>query len=115
MSKRVNGLAVFTAAAAALTLLASPVAAQGKSKQYAVTEDRAVTVTREVLVAQGYDVVQVETKGSEQIVYYRLGNKGKGKGKGKLQKMIIKREAQKVVFVDTPSAILVDINVRLSL
>ena len=115
MSRHVNGLSVFTAAVAALTLFAAPLAAQGKSKQYAVSEDRAVSVTREVLVAQGYDVVQVESKGTEQIVYYRLGNKGKGKGKGKLQKMVIERESEKVVFVDTPSAILVDINVRLSL
>ena len=116
MSKQANGLAIFTAAVAALTLSAAPLAAQGKSKRYAVTEDRAITVTRQVLVAQGYDVVQVETKGTEQIVYYRLGNKGKGKGQGKLQKMVIKRESNNnVVFVDTPSAILVDINVRLSL
>ena len=115
MSKRINGLATFTAAVTALTLLASPAAAQGKSKQYAVSESRAVSVTREVLISQGYEVVQVEAKGSEQVISYRLGNNGKGKGKGKLQKMVIKREAQKVVFVDTPSAILVDINVRLSL
>lgn len=108
-------MAIFTAAVAALTLSAAPLAAQGKSKRYAVSEDRAVTVTREVLVAQGYNVVEVESKGTEQIVYYRLGNKGKGKGQGKLQKMVIKREAESVVFVDTPSSILVDINVRLKL
>ena len=59
--------------------------------------------------------VEIETKGTEQIVYYRLGNKGKGKGQGKLQKMVIRRESNKVVFVDTPSTIMVDINVKLSL
>ena len=115
MSKQANGFAIFTAAITALTLSAAPLAAQGNGKRYAVSDDRAISVTRTVLVSQGYDVVEIETKGTEQIVYYRLGNKGKGKGQGKLQKMVIKREANKVVFVDTPSAIMVDINVKLSL
>jgi hypothetical protein len=115
MSRQANGLAIFTAAVAALTLSTAPLAAQGNGKRYAVSDDHAISVTRQVLVSQGYDVVEIETKGTEQIVYYRLGNKGKGKGKGKLQKMVIKREANKVVFVDTPSTIMVDINVRLSL
>ena len=115
MSKQANGFAIFTAAITALTLSAAPLAAQGNGKRYAVSDDRAISVTRQVLVSQGYDVVEIETKGTEQIVYYRLGNKGKGKGQGKLQKMVIKREANKVVFVDTPSAIMIDINVKLSL
>ena len=38
-----------------------------------------------------------------------------GKGKGKLEKMVIRREAQRVVFVDTPAAILLDIDIRLRL
>jgi hypothetical protein len=59
--------------------------------------------------------VRIETDGPSQVVYYRAGNKGKGKGKGKLEKMVIRREAERVIFVDTPPAILVDIDLRLRL
>ena len=87
----------------------------GKGKHYPVSRDKAVTVTREVLVRQGFEVVRIETDGPSQIVYYRAGNKGKGKGKGRIEKMVIRREAERVVFVDTPTAILVDIDIRLRL
>jgi hypothetical protein len=93
----------------------SPLAAQAHGKRYAVTRDRAVAVTREVLVRQGYEVVRIETDGPSQVVYYRAGNKGKGKGKGKVETMVIRREAERVIFVDTPPAILVDIDIRLRL
>ena len=115
MSQRFRGLVAIAAAAVVLSLCASPLAAQGKGKHYTVSRDKAVTVTREVLVRQGYEVVRIETHGPSQIVYYRAGNKGKGKGKGKLEKMVIRREAERVVFVDTPAAILVDIDIRLRL
>src|SRR2546426_11293103 len=63
--------------------LAMPAAAQGKGpKKYAVTTDRALVVTKEVLVKQGYDVVRVENRGRDYVVWYRRGNKGRGKGKG---------------------------------
>jgi hypothetical protein len=80
-----------------------------------VTQDRAVAVTREVLVRQGYEVVRIETDGPTQVVYYRVGNQGKGKGKGRVETMVIRREAQRVIFVDTPPTILVDIDLRLRL
>jgi hypothetical protein len=96
---------------------AAPVAAQGKGhghkKEFTVEPDRAVSVTREVLVHQGYEVVNIETRGDDQVVYYRRGNKGRGKGKGPPMKMIIRRVENRVVFVNTPDAVLVDINVRL--
>ncbi len=96
---------------------AGPVAAQGKGhghrKEFTVAPDRAVSVTREVLVHQGYEVVSIETHGDDQVVYYRRGNRGRGKGKGPPMKMIIRRVENRVVFVDTPDAVLVDINVRL--
>ena len=60
-------------------------------------------------------VVRIETDGPSQIVYYRAGNRGKGKGKGRVEKMVIRREAERVIFVDTPSTILVDIDLRLRL
>jgi hypothetical protein len=115
MSHRLRSLAAVVGAAALLCLASTPVAAQGQGKRYAVTRDKAVSVTREVLVRQGYEVVRIETEGPSQVVYYRAGNKGKGKGKGKIEKMVIRREAERVIFVDTPAAILVDIDVRLRL
>lgn len=115
MSQRGRNLLAVTATALMLTVAAGPLAAQGKGKHYAVTNDKAVAVTRDVLVRQGYEVVRIETQGPSRIVYYRAGNKGKGKGKGRLEKMVIRREAERVVFVDTPAAILVDIDIRLKL
>src|SRR3989442_15979864 len=51
--------------------------------------DRAVVITREVLVKQGYEVVRVETAGNDQVVWYRAGNPGRGRGKGPPVKMVI--------------------------
>src|SRR5881628_3078336 len=100
----------------AALLLVGPAAAQGKGpKKYAVSSDRALVVTKEVLVKQGYDVVRVENRGHDFIVWYRRGNMGRGKGKGPPVKMVIHRDADRVVFLNTPSAILVDIDVRLKL
>jgi hypothetical protein len=115
MFRRARSLVALGSAVVVLCLAATPLAAQGNGKRYKVTHDRAVTVTREVLVRQGYEVVRIETEGPTQVVYYRAGNRGKGKGKGKVEKMVIRREAERVIFVDTPAAILVDIDVRLRL
>lgn len=115
MFQRARSLVALGSAVVVLCLAATPLAAQGNGKRYEVTHDRAVTVTREVLVRQGYEVVRIETEGPTQVVYYRAGNRGKGKGKGKVEKMVIRREAERVIFVDTPAAILVDIDVRLRL
>jgi len=102
-----------------LLLAAAPLAAQGhghkNKKEFEVAPSRAVSVTREVLVHQGYEVVRIETVGNDQVVYYRRGNMGHGKGKGPPMTMVIRRVENRVVFVDTPDAVLVDINVRLSL
>lgn len=98
-------------------LVATPLAAQGKGpkKEFVVAPNRAISVTRDVLVRQGYEVIRIETVKNDEIVYYRRGNMGKGKGKGPPMKMIIRRVENRVVFVDTPDVILVDINVRLKL
>ena len=101
---------------AALVVFTTPPAAQGKGpKKYAVTNDRALVVTKEVLVKQGYDVVRVENSGRDIIVWYRRGNRGKGKGKGPPVRLVIHRYADRVVFLNTPSAILVDIDLKLKL
>ena len=104
-------------AVAALTLAAAPAHAQGKGreKHYAVSSDRAVNVTRTVLVRQGYDVVRVERVGATQVVYYRAGNRGRGKGRGPLQRMVIRTMDHRVYFEETPPAVLVDIDVNLKL
>ncbi len=102
----------------AIAILAAPAAAQGKGKgpkKYTVTNDRALVVTKDVLVKQGYEVVRVENAGPDVVVWYRRGNMGRGRGKGPPVKMVIRREADRVIFVDTPSAILVDIDVKLKL
>jgi len=94
-----------------------PLAAQdhGPKREFIIAPNRARSVTREVLVRQGFEVVRIETAGSDQVVYYRRGNMGRGRGKGPMAKMIIRRVENRIVFVDTPDAILVDINVRLKL
>jgi len=84
-------------------------------KKYAVTNDRALVVTREVLVKQGYDVVRVERGGPDIVVWYRAGNRGRGKGKGPPVRMVIRRTEERVVFLQAPSAILVDIDLKLKL
>jgi hypothetical protein len=103
----------------ALALSVAPAHAQGKGKgkdkHYTVSSDRAVNVTRNVLVHQGYDVVRIERVGATQVVYYRAGNRGRGKGKGPLQKMVIRTVERRIVFEDTPPAIMVDIDVNLKL
>ncbi len=107
-------------AAALSVVLVVPAVAQGHGhghghgpkKEFVVAPDRAVSVTREVLVHQGFEVVRIE---QVEVVYYRRGNMGRGKGKGPPMKMIIRRVENRIVFVDTPDAVLVDINVRLRL
>jgi hypothetical protein len=98
------------------SLAAAPLAAQGRGpKHYAVTADRAIVVTREVLVAKGYEVVRIEDRGPDRIVWYRQGNMGRGRGKGRLERLVVRRVENRIVFVDTPDVFLVDIDIRLKL
>ncbi len=98
-------------------LVVAPLAAQGRGhkKEFVVAPTRAVSVTREVLVRQGFEVIRIEVVGNDRVVWYRRGNMGRGKGKGPPMKLIIRHVENRVVFVDTPDAVLVDINVRLRL
>lgn len=96
--------------------VAAPLAAQGRGpRHYAVTTDRALVVTRQVLGEQGFEVVRVETRDHDQVVYYRRGNMGKGKGKGRLERMVVRRVENRIVFVDTPDVFLVQLDLRLKL
>ncbi len=115
MYQQLRRLVGFSGGALALCLMTAPVAAQGGPKRYAVTHDKALAVAREVLIQQGFVVVRVETVKATQVVYYRRGNQGKGKGQGKLEKMVIRREANRIVFVETPPAILLAIDIRIRL
>ncbi|PYO43150.1 MAG: hypothetical protein DMD33_07050 [Gemmatimonadetes bacterium] len=100
----------------AVGILVTPLAAQGKGrKKYAVTNDRALVVTKDALVKQGYEVVSVENSGHDVVVWYRRGNRGRGKGKGPPAKMVIHRTEDRVVFLSAPSEVLVDIDVRLKI
>ena len=100
-----------------LAAAAAPSHAQGKGhgKHYAVSNDKAFEVTRTVLVRQGYEVVRVVRAEDTQVIYYRRGNKGRGKGKGPVERMVIRTVERRIVFEETPPAILVDIDVRLRL
>lgn len=104
-------------AAAALMLSAAPAEAQvkAKAKHYVVSDEKAVSVTRSVLIRQGYMVVRVERVGPTHVVYYRRGNMGRGKGKGPVQRLVIRTVRDRVVFEEIEPAVLVDIDVRLKL
>jgi hypothetical protein len=104
-------------AAAALMASAAPAEAQvkAKAKHYVVSSEEAVGVTRSVLIRQGYTVVRVERVGPTQVVYYRRGNMGRGKGKGPMQRLVIRRVRDRVMFEETEPSVLVDIDIRLKL
>ena len=80
-----------------------------------VTTDRAIVVTREVLVKHGYEVVRVETVRGARVVYYRRGNMGRGRGKGPIVKMVIRPAQERVVFEQAPHGLLAEINGRLGM
>jgi hypothetical protein len=88
---------------------------RGKPGEYVVATDRAIVVTRDVLVRHGYEVVRVEDDGDTRVIWYRAGNHGRGNGRGPLEKLVIRREHDHVVFVDTPPVFLADIDIRLRL
>ena len=111
MSPRRRLLAAFITLLALGTMACSRAHAQGKgnAKHYAVSSDRAMTVTRTVLERQGFEVVRVVRSEDAQVVYYRAGNLGRGKGKGPIERMVIRTVERRVVFEDTPPAVLVDL------
>jgi hypothetical protein len=98
-------------------VLVVPAFAQGHGpkKEFVVAPNRAVIATRDALVRQGFEVMRMELVGNDRVIVYRRGNMGRGKGKGPPMKLIIRQVGDRVVFVDTPNPVLVDINVRLKL
>jgi hypothetical protein len=102
---------------ACLALGSAPAMAQSKAKykHYVVSTDRAITITRTVLLEQGYKVVRIERVGPTHVVYYRLGNMGNGRGKGPIRRMVIRTVRDRVVFEEAEPSVLVDIDVKLKL
>lgn len=90
-----------------------PPGSGNKAKLKAVSTDDAVIVAREILGKHRYEIIRVDVVRDTRVIYYRLGNRGKGKGKGRLMKMIIRPGPERIVFIDAPRPVLVDINVRL--
>jgi len=84
----------------------------GQAKKV-VTMDHASEVTRQVLVAHGYTVVKIEVVKGTRVVYYRRGNRGHGRGLGPVERMVIRPDAERVVFEAAPKSVLLDINIRL--
>jgi hypothetical protein len=103
-------IAVFSAGASSLHAQGN-----GKGKRYGVSNDKALEVTRTVLVRQGFEVVRVMQSEDAQVIYYRRGNRGRGKGRGPVERMVIRTVERRVIFEETPPAIMVDIDVRLRL
>lgn len=88
----------------------------GQAKKKVVTADQAIVATREVLVSHGYEIVRVETVRETRVVYYRRGNMGRGKGKGPVERIVIRPEPERIVWVSPPpKGLLIDINVRLGM
>jgi len=117
MSPQRRLVAALIALLALGTIAAAPAhgQARGSTKHYAVSSDRAMSVTRTVLERQGFEVVRVVRSEDAQVIYYRAGNHGRGRGKGPIERMVIRTVERRIVFEDTPSAILVDIDLNLKL
>jgi hypothetical protein len=80
-----------------------------------VSVSQAITVSREVLVAQGYRVIAIERIGDEQVIQYRRGNSGNGRGLGPVERMVVKPSGTVVVFEAAPPKVLLAINAKLGL
>jgi hypothetical protein len=110
--------ALLAIAAAGLWLAGSAAEAQEKAHKKhvkVISASEGVVIAREILVKHGYEVVRVDIVEDTRVIYYRVGNRGRGKGKGRLQKIVVIREPERIVFLDAPRTVQVDINVRLGL
>jgi len=115
-----NRMTRITALIVGFVVLATPAAAQGRGHQDPpakpqVTVEAALGATRQVLVAKGFEVVRVEVQGDDRIVYYRAGNQGRGRGQGPPRRLIIRRTDERLVLVDAPDEVRVEIGVKLGI
>jgi hypothetical protein len=106
-------------AAAGIWLASSTAHAQivpgsgNRAKLKAYTVGDGVVIAREILVKHGYEVVRVDVVRDTRVIHYRLGNRGRGRGKGRLMKIVVRPERERIIFVDAPRPVQVDIDVRL--
>lgn len=91
------------------------VKAANKAVRKRVTTGQAVIVTRDVLVANGYQVTRVVPSGTTQVIYYRRGNMGNGRGLGPVQKIYVVPNGEVVRFTSVPEPLLVTIMRRLGM
>jgi hypothetical protein len=80
-----------------------------------VTTSQAVIVTRDVLVRNGYQIVNVVPSGTTQVIYYRRGNMGRGRGLGPVEKIYVVPSGEVVAFRSVPDALLSTILKRLGM
>jgi hypothetical protein len=76
-----------------------------KAKARSVTPAQAVIVTREVLVSNGYQIVQVKPVGNTQVIYYRRGSMGRGRGLGPVQQIVVVPSGSIVTFRSLPETL----------
>jgi len=86
-----------------------------KAARKRVTTSQAVVVTRDVLVTNGYQIVNVVPSGATQVIYYRRGNMGKGRGLGPVQKIYVVPSGEVVRFTSVPEPLLTTILRRLGM
>ena len=86
-----------------------------KAARKRVTTSQAIVVTRDVLVANGYRVINVAPSGTTQVIYYRRGNMGNGRGLGPIQKIYVVPNGEIVTFRSVPDPLLSTILRRLGI
>jgi hypothetical protein len=91
------------------------VTSKGEVARKHVSTSRAVIVTRDVLVTNGYQIVNVAPSGTTQVIYYRRGNMGKGRGLGPVQKIYVVPSGDVVRFTSVPDPLLATILRRLGM
>jgi hypothetical protein len=86
-----------------------------KALKKRVTTSQAVIVTRDVLVTNGYQIVNIVPSGATQVIYYRRGNRGNGRGLGPVEKIVVVPSGEIVTFQAVPQPLLSTILRRLGL
>ncbi len=116
MSPRGRLLAVLITLLALGSIAATPALAQesATAKHYAVSPERAMDVTRTVLQRHGFELVRVIRSEDAQVIYYRGSPVGE-EGTRPIERIVIRTVERRVVFEDTPSALMADIDRGLAL
>lgn len=116
MSPRRRLLAAFIALLALGAMAAAPARAQSSdtARHYAVSAERAVDVTRSVLQRHGFELVRVVRSEDAQVLYYRGAPVGEA-GTRPIERIVIRTVERRVVFEDTPAALMADIDRGLGL